>query len=474
MLCVFLITLATLAGCNVGPDYHAPATAMPAAWGEARGTAQPARLAAWWKAFHDPAMDRLIARTVEGNLDLRQAQERLTQARAQRKIVAAQQWPQVAVNGSYNRQRFSVNGLGGSAALGGAGGGGGAAAFTTAGENLYQAGFDATWELDVFGKIRRSVESADASVAAANEDLRNTLVTLLAESALNYVQLRGFQRQLQVAQDNLKAQRETLDLTQVRFKAGAASDLDVSQAQAQVDTTLAQIPPLETSIRQTMHLLGVLSGRDPMAFAELADRASPIPAGPPDVPAGLPADLLRRRPDIRRSERQLAAANAQIGVAVADLFPQFSLTAGAGLQSVDIGNFIDHGSVFWNVGPAMTWTIFDGGAIRANIELKTSQQRQAAIVYRQTVLTALQEVEDALVAFAKEKVHRQALAAAAQSNQRSLDLSMQLYRNGRTDFLSVLDAERALYAAQTSLAQSDSTLSTDLVTIYKALGGGWE
>jgi NodT family efflux transporter outer membrane factor (OMF) lipoprotein len=461
-----------LAGCNVGPDYHSPAMAMPAAWAEARGSAQPARLAAWWKTFHDPAMDRLIAQTVEGNLDLRQAQERLTQARAQRKIVAAQQWPQVAVNASYTRQRFSANALGGG--VSGAGGGGAAAGFTTAGENLYQAGFDATWELDVFGKIRRSVESADASVAAAQEDLRNTLVSLLAESALNYVQLRGFQRQLQVAQDNLKAQRETLDLTRVRFQAGAATDLDVSQAQAQVDTTLAQIPVLETSIRQTMHLLGVLSGRDPMAFAELADRAKPIPAGPPDVPAGLPADLLRRRPDIRRAERQLAAANAQIGVAVADLFPQFSLTAGAGLQSVDISNFIDHGSVFWNVGPTMTWTIFDGGAIRANIELKTSQQRQAAIVYRQTVLTALQEVEDALVALAKERIHRKALDAAVIANQRSVDLSLQLYRNGRTDFLTVLDAERALYAAQTLLAQSDSTLSTDLVTLYKALGGGWE
>ncbi|MFB3892024.1 MAG: efflux transporter outer membrane subunit [Phycisphaerae bacterium] len=486
-LCAFCAVFGQ--GCEVGPDYRRPATAMPAAWGEGdrAATSRPASLAMWWRSFQDPVLDRLIDESIAGNLTLRQAQESLLQARAQRRIAAAAFWPTVTANASYQRLGFGSGGAGaaGTSAIGGASRGtgrtatGGGAAASGGGEsttelNLFQAGFDATWELDVFGKVRRSVEAADATAAAAAEDLRNTLVSLLAEVATNYVQLRGYQRQLQIAKENLRAQNETLRLTREQFNAGAVDGLSVAQAAAQAATTAAAIPVLEASIRQTMHILSVLCGRQPMELAELATGAGPVPSGPPRVPAGLPSTLLRRRPDIRGAERRLAAATASIGVAVADLYPQFSFTAGIGQQSTELSTFFDKANRFWSFGPNMSWTIFEGGAIRANIDLVTSQQRQAAVLYQQTVLTAMQEVEDALVALAKERAHNEALAAAVEADRRTLELSRQLYLLGRASFLNVLAAQAALLNAQTALAQSDTALATDLVALYKALGGGWE
>jgi NodT family efflux transporter outer membrane factor (OMF) lipoprotein len=301
-------------------------------------------------------------------------------------------------------------------------------------------------------------------------------VTLLAEVARNYVELRSFQSRLEIARSNLKVQQDTLELTQARFKAKIISELDVTRSQAQVESTASEIPALESQRNQAAHRLAVLLGQHPQALLEelLSTENGPIPSGPPDVPPGLPSHLLRRRPDVRRAERQLAAATARVGVAVADLFPRFSLTGSLGLQSEtfhDLGNF---DSRFYSIGPSVSWPIFDAGRIRENIRVQNARQEQAAVTYEKSVLTALEDVENALIAHAKEQQRRESLTRAVEANRRSVDMAKQLYDRGLTDFLNVLDAQRALFASEDALAQSDRTVSTDLVALYKSLGGGWE
>lgn len=300
------------------------------------------------------------------------------------------------------------------------------------------------------------------------------MVTLLAEVAQNYLELRGSQRQLAIAQANLKAQSETLGITRSRYEAGLASDLDVARAQAQVQTTQSQIPALQASARQSIHLLGVLLGQPPMALAEELSRHEAIPEPPPQVPVGLPSELLRRRPDIRRAERQLAAATARIGVATANLFPRFSLTGSFGLQSGQLDTLPNAGSNFWSIGPGVRWLVLDWGRVRSEIHVQNARQEQALLAYEQTVLTALREVEDALVVFTHEQARHQALVRALAANRRAVELATQLYQQGLSDFLSVLQAQRDLYASEDALAQSDLTVSTALVRLYKSLGGGWD
>jgi multidrug efflux system outer membrane protein len=376
----------------------------------------------------------------------------------------------------------TANGVGSPSATispsGSSGSGGTSGASTGAGVsrqlNLFQAGFDATWELDIFGGVRRSIEAADADIAASEESRRDVLVTLLSEVALNYVQLRGSQRRLAIACENIAAQQDTVELTQTRYNAGFTNELDVSQAQAQLATTQSQVPLLETSIRQAIYQLSVLLGQPPDALVAELEQESPIPTTPPDVPVGLPSELLRRRPDIRTAERQLAAATARIGEALADLFPKFSLTGSFGTQTRDIRHFLDAKSLTWSIGPAVSWPIFDAGAIRANIRVQNARQEEALATYEQTVLTAFQDVENSLVAYINEQVRHRALAEAVAANQRSTDLSNELYGRGLAAFLNVLVSEQALYASQDQLVQSETTAVTNLIGLYKALGGGWE
>jgi len=376
----------------------------------------------------------------------------------------------------------TANGVGSPSATispsGSSGSGGTSGASTGAGVsrqlNLFQAGFDATWELDIFGGVRRSIEAADADIAASEESRRDVLVTLLSEVALNYTQLRGSQRRLAIAYENIAAQQDTVELSQTRYNAGFTNELDVSQAQAQLATTQSQVPLLETSIRQAIYQLSVLLGQPPDALVAELEQEAPIPATPPDVPVGLPSELLRRRPDIRTAERQLAAATARIGEAMADLFPKFSLTGSFGTQTRDIRHFLDAKSLFWSIGPAVSWPIFDAGAIRANIRVQNARQEEALATYEKTVLTAFQDVENSLVAYLNEQVRHRALAEAVAANQRSTDLSNELYGRGLAAFLNVLVSEQALYASQDQLVQSETTAVTNLISLYKALGGGWE
>jgi multidrug efflux system outer membrane protein len=462
------VMLLAAAGCKVGPNYKPPEPNMPAKWGETGApseAAQPTRLADWWQTFNDPTLDQLIKEAISGNLSLKQAESRLREARAQRTIAAAPLFPTANASGSYQRIRGATS----SGVTSGTATAGGGAEFS-----LYEAGFDASWELDVFGGTRRSIEAATANISAALEDRRDVLVSLLAEVAINYIDLRGFQRQIVISQENLKAQQETLQLTKNQFEAGTTTELVVAQAQTQVSATAAQIPVLETSAHRTMHQLSVLLGKNPMALERLLAETEPIPAGPPQIPVGLPSDLLRQRADIRRAERQLAAATANIGVATADLLPKFSLTGSYGRAGTTFESLGQPANKFWAVGPGFNWPIFAGGSIVANIKVQTEIQKQTAAAYEQTVLTALQEVEDALVAYAKEQTRRTELVTAAEASRQAYELANQQYLLGTTDFLNVLVVQRALFAAQTALVQSDTAISSDMVTLYKALGGGWQ
>jgi multidrug efflux system outer membrane protein len=455
---------AILSGCMVGPNFQQPQTTLPAEWSgpppiESRSvTSTEAELARWWTLFEDPTLVSLIDSAVRFNLDIKQAEARIRQARAARGVVAAVIGPTVDAAGDYQRSRSA---------------GGGSDRSEGVISNQYQAGFDAGWELDIFGGVRRSIEAADADLQAALETRRDVLVTLTAEVARNYIDLRTFQQQIVIARQNLAAQEHSAALTRQRFQGGFAGGLDVANAEAQVATTAAQIPLLESSARQAIYSLSVLLGMQPAALLEELSPAEAIPAAPPTPPPGVPADLLRRRPDIRRAEAEIHAATARIGVATADLFPKFTIFGSAGLRSPDFSSWFDWSSRIWSFGPSASWNVLDMGRTRSNIKVQEALQDQSLITYRQTVLTALQEVENALIASAKEAEHRRALVEAVAANRKAVDLATLLYTQGQTDFLNVLDAQRSLYATQDALVRSTGNVSTDLVALFKALGGGW-
>jgi NodT family efflux transporter outer membrane factor (OMF) lipoprotein len=340
--------------------------------------------------------------------------------------------------------------------------------------DFWQAGFDATWELDLFGGVRRSIEAADYNLQAAQEDRRDVLITVLGEVATDYIGLRGYQQEIAIAEENLEAQVHTAQVTRKKVEGGLTTELDVANAEAQIATTRSQLAGFESLAQQEIYSLSVLLGQEPLALAEELSPTRKIPVTPPIVPVGLPSELLRRRPDIRRAERQLAAATAEIGVATAQLFPQFSFTGTLTVQGSQFKALGSWGNRFWSFGPSVTWPIFDGGKIWSNIEVQNSVQAQALLTYRSTVLSALQDVENQLTAFSQEQQRRAALADAVAFNQKAVAIARQRYDQGLTDFLNVLVAEQSLYATQDALVQSNRSVGTDLVALYKALGGGWE
>jgi len=467
---VCFVTTALVAGCKVGPNYKTPPTTMPSEFAELNPTTQrstrPAttqpvagNLAQWWMTFNDPVMDHLIREAVESNLDLRIATARVREARASRGVTASRLFPDVNANGQYSYNQASNSGT---------------FPISPRTYNFWQAGFDASWELDVFGGIQRGVEAADADIQTTVEQRRDTLVSLMAEVGRNYIQLRGAQRQLAITRQNVASQQDTLDLTKQRFDAGITSEVDVVRQRAQVESTASEIPQLEITIRQSIHALGVLLGRDPGSLLAELVPDGPLPQAPGMLPVGLPSELLRRRPDVRAAERALAAQTARIGEATAELFPKFSITGSFGQQSTEFKQLFNATSNFWSIGPSFTLPIFNAGRIKSNIEVQNARQEQALATYEQTVLRSLQDVEDALVAYDREQARRINLAAAVEANKRAVDLSNQLYTRGLIDFLSVHDAERALFLSEDALAISDTTVSTNLVALYKALGGGWE
>jgi outer membrane protein, multidrug efflux system len=467
-----LATVVALAGCTVGPDYAVPKTAAPTQWSSTLEggikAEQPRDLARWWATLNDAQLNSLIERAMAGNLDLRDAQARVLEARAQRGVIAADGLPQVDANASYSRSRASEN-AGLKSQTGGVG-----QFQPPEGNDLYLVGFDAGWELDLFGRNRRGIEAADADIAAAVESERDVLVTLLSEVARNYIEVRSFQNRLKITRSNIAVQKDTVDLARSRSAAGVTSELDLARAEAQLSATTSALPSLEIGLAQAVHRLGVLLGREPGSVREELSAAAPIPNAPEELPVGLPSDLLRRRPDIRKAERDAAAATARIGVATADLFPRISLIGSLGLESTQIGSLPSGDSRFWSIGPSLTWAVFDAGRIRSNIKVRESIKDQSLIGYERTVLTAFEEVENSLVAYGRELVRRQSLTQAVAADQRSVEMAKELNARGLTDFLSVLDAQRQLFIDQEQLAVSERNVAVNLVAVYKALGGGWE
>ena len=461
-LAVSFAALTVFSGCMVGPDYHPPKSQPPQAWSgvtnvTAAGTqltANPVDMAQWWTRFQDPELTQLVQAALATNLDVQLADALLREARAVRGKDAGGLWPSVTVSGSATRSG-TVNGV--------SGGGAGNA-----------LGAEALWNLDIFGVTRRQLESDSAGIQAARENLYGAQVTLVSEVALDYIQVRSAQEQIAIAQTNLQSEVHTAEVTREKGAAGFVSALDEANADAEVATTAATIPPLETTIEQNIFALSILLNRPPADLLGDLSKPGSVPLAPPEVPVGLPSDLLRRRPDIRAAEANLHAAAALIGVAVADFYPQFSLTGSLTYQSTATRDMFAGANGIWSAGPQVSWPIFSGGSMISNVRLQKAATDAAYITYQKTVLAALSDVESYLVAFAKEWDHRKALSDAVVLNRRALKLSQELYQAGTTEFLTVLDAERSLLASETALEQSRQAISSDLVNIYRALGGGWE
>lgn len=455
-------TMSLLAGCfAVGPDYVPPSMAVPPQWNSQmqRGLkAEPIdakALASWWSTLNDPTLTSLIEGAIAGNLDLRQARARIREARARRGAAGAERFPSLDASGSIRRSRGSEQ--------------------TSTGQTqeLYDAAFDASWELDVFGGVRRSVEAKDADLQASEEDLRDILVSLLAEVAVNYVDVRSFQSRIAIAEANLQTQRETYEIVTARFQAGLTTELDLEQARYNMEQTRSQIPTLRIALEQAKNRLAILQGQSPGIVNPVLSDPKPIPVTSIDVAVGVPADILRQRPDIRRAERNIAAETARVGVITAELYPKFTLTGSIGLEALSLQNLLRTGSRTWGIGPSLTWNIFDAGRIQQNIEAQDAVQEQARVRYEATILTALEDVENALFAYANEQLRRQSLLEAAEAAKRAVEIAGVQYISGRVNFQVVLDAQRSLLTLQDQLAQSEAAMTINLVGLYKAIGGGW-
>jgi NodT family efflux transporter outer membrane factor (OMF) lipoprotein len=486
-----------LSACVVGPDYHRPnvpvppnyATALPAsapASGSARASASTGQaatdaLGAWWDQFHDAQLSSLITRALQGNLDLRAAGSRVRAAREQLVIAGAARLPQLNADADVSALHLSQNsGFGEFANLisgsQGAGRSGGANnGFALPGGNIttYTLGFDASWEIDLFGGVRRSIQAARASAEQTVWQLRDTEVSVAAEIANDYWQLRALQAELLIAQQEVQRQQQMLSLLQARRRFGFVTGQDVSSQQAQLAAAQATLPDLEAGRDAQIHALGVLVGEGPEALESQLSAASSLPAAPPRIPVGLPSDLLRRRPDVRAAERALAASSARIGVAVAALYPKISLTGALDLVSLDLRHLLDLSSRQYEGGAALSWPVFAGGRGRADIRVAQEQDRQALYAYQGTVLGALRDVEDALTRYSHELQKHEMLAAEASAAQAAADVAQRQFQSGVINIGPSLVAQGTALQARLQLAQSDGALDRDLVSLYKALGGGW-
>jgi len=466
ILSVFLVTSCF----TVGPDYKKTEPPVPARFtsleqGVSRGDTPPEGLLdSWWSVFEDPVLESLMNSVASQNLDLRIAKARVMQARAQSAIASSGFLPEGGPAGEYRRVRRTETTVLGAAASSAQG----------REQNIYLAGFDASWEIDIFGGTRRQVEATAAELSASENGLRDVLVTLRGEIGRNYMELRGLQLRLGIARQEVKIRTENVEITGARAKAGLVSELDAARARGELANAEARIPSLDRSLKASVHRLAVLLGQEPTSLEPELLSMSQLPAAPPDVPVGLPSDLLRRRPDIRKAEKELAAATARIGVATADLFPRFSLTGTFGYESYDSASLFRNQSNFWGIGPAMRWPIINFKRILAQIESSRAVREELLARYERSVLWALEEVENALVAISRERNRVLYLDEAVRANDLAVKLAMDRYLAGAESYLAVIDAQAALYAAEDQLAQSRQTHILSLVALYKALGGGWQ
>ncbi len=478
-----------LAGCAVGPDYKKPQTWSPTQWQKAATQERTSALsvpteqepdAQWWSVFHDPELTSLEQRLAAQNLDVLQASEQLAVSRGQLLLAGAERFPDLAASGSYSRvqhssrqlqrivERIGSNSPGlipDSAAVGDA---------TIPLLNNWQDGVQASWEVDLWGRVRRQYEAAKSYTNASMEERRGILIARQSELASDYMALRSLQEQLRITTANRDAATRLLQLSQSRYKSGLVSELDVDSAQSELQHTNALIPQFEQRIAMQVNAINLLMGAPPGGLnTELAQTAG-IPLVPPVVPIGLPSELAHRRPDIREAEAELHAATAEVGQAMADFYPKVTIDAGFGLQSFSFRDMGMWSSRMWNVGPSITIPIFQGGRLTGQLQMKKASQKAAALRYRKTVLNAWREVDNALTAYQAEQKKNQRLTVQVAADRRSMDLAQSQYTHGLQNYLQVLDAQRRLLSSQTSLAESTANISDDLVRLYNALGGGWE
>ena len=458
-------------GCVVGPDYQVPEIKEAPGWAAQVADGAPSRTVegavdiAWWKSFRDVQLSSLVERLAAQNLDLKTAAERVVQSVAQRQIAASQGLPHVDAQSSTTYNRQSPNGTlhlltpapGASLEYG-----------------LFRDGLTSSWQLDLFGRVRRAVEAADANTLAAVENRHGVALAAIAELAHSYMQLRGTQNRLGIAKRNLRLAEENAALVNMRFGNGVATTLDLAQARAQQATIAATLPPLRIREAELINAIGLLLGDAPRVLEAELHRSQALPRPPRKVPVGLPGALIRRRPDIREAEAHLHDATAQTGVAVASFYPDVTLNGAASVESLRLSNLFSPTSAAFAVGPSISIPIFEGGQLRGVLELRESQQQEAAIFFHKTVLQAWKEVDDALTAYREAQRRRADVARSVTENQAALQAARQRYSEGAIDFLNVITTQAQLLQSENDLADSDTQIVTDLVNLYRALGGGWE
>ncbi|MEW6265158.1 MAG: efflux transporter outer membrane subunit [Thermodesulfobacteriota bacterium] len=455
-----LAGMVLLAGCAVGPDYRFPDQPMPGQWkgpaaADKTGAVDPQALAEWWKSLNDPVLTRLVERAVADNLDLKKAWARVKEVKARRGVALADLAPTLSASGSTTTSQSSKA--------------------TGSGQkrDLISTGLDVSWEIDLFGGARRSIEAAQADYEAARENLNDVLVSLAAEMAANYVQLRTYQQRLAVARQNLEIQAETLQLTALRYETGLSSGLDLERAKYNLESTRSQVPSIEAKQEEAKNRLAVLLGEWPGSLDAELSRPSPIPQAELTMTIGLPAELLRRRPDLRQAERELAAQTARVGVAKAEMYPKLTLKGSLGWEALALEGLISPAHLATSLGASLLWKVFQAGAVRENIKVQNALQEQALFKYEAAVLTALEETENALMSLAREEERRRSLAEAARASEVAVGLALKQYEAGLVDFQSVLDTQKSQASFQDNLAESEGLMTQNLISLYKALGGGW-
>ncbi len=444
-------------GCTAGHDYIRPEASTPEKWTALDGNqelniSKNAEITGWWKNFNDPVLTSLVEKAAIANHDVKIAESRLRQSRALKKISIAGLWPESDAKASYKKSGYE-----------------------NVESDTFQAGIDASWEIDIFGLKRRDVEAADADTRAAEEDIHSVLVSLSAEIATDYLNLKAIREQIDLAKKNIRAQREIVAITEKQFDAGLATRLDFTSAKAQISTAEAKIPELEAVERELVYSLGVLTSEGTSVLSILSvSGGKNIPPAPPVIPAGLPSELLERRPDILKAEAQLHAATARTGAAKAEYFPKFSLTGSFGYSASESGSLFNWNSRSWGFGPAVSIPLFNAGKIAAIVEVKTELQEQALETYRKTVLEALKDVETALYSYSRNIKRHESLVSAAKENFDAAEMAVRFYSAGKVNYIRALEARRTLYSSQEAVVQSNGKLAVNLVSLYKALGGGWK
>ena len=463
LLSELMVAAVLLSGCAVGPDYRAPIVDLPARWSsdqtkQAPGRAHPSH---WWSRLNDPLLDALIDEAAASNLDVATSKAKIREARYSLQQTTAGLFPSVTGSGSATRNKSNTSTIDTSGTSG-------------TPYNQFQAGFNSSWELDLFGGTRRGVEAATRNLEASEDDLQATLLTLVGDVAAYYVDARGNQARIALARRTAASQRETAALTRTKFDAGSASAVDAAKAVAQASSTEANVPSYEAAYAADVHRLGILLGREPLALAQALARTAPIPTPRMPLPKGIPADILLTRPDVRAAERRLAQATAKIGQAEAALYPSVSLTGSVSTSALKLGDLAKYSSVSWSFGPSVSVPIFDGGKLRAAVGVSQAQRDQYHAAFRAAVLTALEDVENAIVSLNGERTKARRLMDAATNYREAARLSRSLYQNGSSSFLDVLDSERSLYSSEDSLLQSRVAVAKDYIALAKALGEGWD